>query len=40
MRQGKNAMFEILDRRTSLTGNQIKILAAAIIGDSASRPSC
>src|SRR6266850_1814424 len=25
-------MFEILDRRTSLTGNQIKILAAAIIG--------
>ena len=33
MRQGKNAMFEILDRRTSLTGNQIKILAAAIIGD-------
>src|SRR5471032_2713675 len=26
-------MFEILDRRTSLTGNQIKILAAAIIGD-------
>src|SRR3978361_1422590 len=33
MRQGSNAMFEILDRRTSLTGNQIKILAAAIIGD-------
>src|SRR5260221_7982525 len=33
MRQGENAMFEILDRRTSLTGNQIKILAAAIIGD-------
>src|SRR5216684_3280024 len=31
--KGKNAMFEILDRRTSLTGNQIKILAAAIIGD-------
>src|SRR5262249_35395355 len=27
------AMFEILDRRTSLTGNQIKILTAAIIGD-------
>jgi putative MFS transporter len=26
-------MFEILDRRTSLTGNQIKILVAAIIGD-------
>src|SRR6476620_11698491 len=26
-------MFEILDRRTSLTGNQLKILAAAIIGD-------
>ena len=26
-------MFEILDRRTSLSGNQIKILAAAIIGD-------
>ena len=26
-------MFEMLDRRTSLTGNQIKILAAAIIGD-------
>jgi putative MFS transporter len=26
-------MFEILDRRTSLTGNQIKILTAAIIGD-------
>src|SRR5271170_3711175 len=26
-------MFEILDRRTSLTGNQIKILAAAILGD-------
>ncbi len=26
-------MFEILDRRTSLTRNQIKILAAAIIGD-------
>ena len=26
-------MFEILDRQTSLTGNQIKILAAAIIGD-------
>src|SRR5712691_8652722 len=25
-------MFEILDRRTSLTGNQIKILGAAIIG--------
>jgi predicted MFS family arabinose efflux permease len=31
-RQG-SAMFEILDRRTSLTANQIKILAAAIIGD-------
>ena len=26
-------MFEILDRQTRLTGNQIKILAAAIIGD-------
>jgi len=26
-------MFEILDRQTSLTGNQIRILAAAIIGD-------
>src|SRR5438067_779841 len=26
-------MFEIRDRRTSLTGNQIRILAAAIIGD-------
>jgi len=26
-------MFEILDRQTSLTGNQIKILAAAIVGD-------
>ena len=26
-------MFEELDRRTSLTGNQIKILIAAIIGD-------
>jgi len=26
-------MFEILDRRTRLTGNQIKILSAAIIGD-------
>jgi len=26
-------MFEILDRRTSLTANQIKILIAAIIGD-------
>ena len=26
-------MFEALDRRTSLTGNQIKILTAAIIGD-------
>src|SRR5262245_49633089 len=28
-----DAMFEILDRRTSLTRNQIKILSAAIIGD-------
>ena len=27
------AMFEILDRQTRLTGNQKKILAAAIIGD-------
>jgi MFS transporter, putative metabolite:H+ symporter len=26
-------MFEILDRQTRLTGNQIRILAAAIIGD-------
>ena len=26
-------MFEILDRRTSLSGNQVKILAAAIIGE-------
>src|SRR5580698_10166305 len=26
-------MFEMLDRRTSLTGNQIKILIAAILGD-------
>jgi putative MFS transporter len=26
-------MFEMLDQRTSLTGNQIKILAAAIFGD-------
>lgn len=26
-------MFNELDRRTSLTGNQLKILAAAIIGD-------
>ncbi len=26
-------MFEVLDRQTSLTGNQKKILAAAIIGD-------
>jgi putative MFS transporter len=26
-------MVGILDRRSSLTGNQIKILAAAIIGD-------
>src|ERR1700736_5381216 len=33
MRPGENAMFEILDRRTSLTGNQIKILTAVIIGD-------
>src|SRR3979490_3064448 len=33
MRQRGNAMFEMLDRRTRLTGNQIKILAAAIIGD-------
>jgi hypothetical protein len=29
MRQGENAVFEILDRRTSLAGNQIKIVAAA-----------
>ena len=26
-------MFEILDRQTSLTGNQIRILVAAIFGD-------
>src|ERR1700749_3541174 len=32
-RHGENAMFNELDKRTSLTGNQIKILAAAIIGD-------
>src|ERR1700678_83573 len=32
-RQGENAVFEILDQRTRLTANQIKILAAAIIGD-------
>src|ERR1700760_1433712 len=31
-RHGENAMFNELDRRTSLTGNQIKILSAAIIG--------
>jgi len=30
---GETAMFEELDRRTSLTRNQIKILTAAIIGD-------
>src|ERR1700753_1642524 len=29
----RNVMFEILDRQTRLTGNQIKILVAAIIGD-------
>lgn len=28
-----NAMFDVLDRQTTLTGNQKKILAAAIIGD-------
>jgi putative MFS transporter len=33
MRHWGDAMFEILDRRTSLTRNQIKILSAAIIGD-------
>jgi len=33
MRHGEAAMFEILDRRTTLTGNQIKILVAAILGD-------
>ena len=32
-RQGRNAVFEILDQRTNLTANQIKILAAAIVGD-------
>src|ERR1700744_6135990 len=32
-RQWENAMFQELDRRTSLTGNQIKLLSAAIIGD-------
>ena len=26
-------MFEILDRQTKLTGNQKKIIAAAVIGD-------
>jgi len=26
-------MFEVLDRQTSLTGNQKKIIAAAVIGD-------
>ena len=26
-------MFDVLDRQTTLTGNQNKILAAAIIGD-------
>ena len=26
-------MFEVLDRRTTLTANQIKILVAAILGD-------
>jgi putative MFS transporter len=26
-------MFEILDRRRSLTGNQRRIVAAAILGD-------
>src|SRR5882672_9619878 len=33
MRHGENVMFGILDQQTRLTGNQIKILAAAIIGD-------
>src|SRR6516164_9060064 len=33
MRRMGDAMFNELDRRTSLTGNQIKILTAAIIGD-------
>jgi putative MFS transporter len=28
-----NAMFDILDRQTRLTGNQMKIVAAAVIGD-------
>jgi len=32
-------MFELLDRRTSWTGNQIKILAAAIIGRRAANSS-
>src|ERR1700742_5214670 len=32
-RLGEAAMFEILDQRTSLTGNQIRILVAAIFGD-------
>src|ERR1700759_3012344 len=31
--RGRDAMFNELDKRTSLTGNQIKILSAAIIGD-------
>jgi hypothetical protein len=33
MRQWGNAVFEILDRQSRLTRNQIRILAAAIIGD-------
>jgi putative MFS transporter len=28
-----NAMFDVLDRQTTLTGNQKKIIAAAVIGD-------
>ena len=28
-----NAMFDVLDRQTTLTGNQKKIIGAAIIGD-------
>src|SRR6185436_13615925 len=30
---GRDAMFELLDRQIRLTGNQIKIIAAAVIGD-------
>ena len=33
-------MFEVLDRQTRLTGNQKKILAAAIIGDALESFDC